>query len=796
MPWIYISILCLLGSLPRATYAVPVSYIERDYTLGRSTFRNILETSASSTMPSVFVVDMATYSGGASNFTVTSGSSTVYVKTEKSGLPASNDSIGDQGGRGYTNWSVPSFSTWSAAEVAGYKISFYSDLAFSTPYLVNAVGIQVNDWGTAGFGANITPDGTYQQGSSIYMKFESTDDASTLRAGTYLSSVGQLEQFVGAVDDSGQFSSVTLVPNGAGEYFGVGSYLMFSTVALNSVGSMPNIIARNNPHLPSGIGVDFNPVFEGGTLLIDSNQEVSNNFSIKNENGWIDPNGHRVVLSGVLSDHGSEVGGIGVGSGLGGIGSGEVILTGQNSYSGPTRIGMGYVLSLQGMNNLIASSEVINSGVMNLLSAPNSVSLPGNYSQESTGRLLINFSPAGTQQKLLVGGSVSLSGALHLLASPGHYSAGRYEVIISNSAGISTDPTVLGEFSALESNLSMYANHSTELEYDNQKVYVVLVPSVADTLSSLGKPAVDLSNYIVRQMSSLALSLRHDCDRFGSEQLCFRTGGSVSNTADSTLDLGKSFFATAYKKNEWEFGVWFEKENASKYQFLTVGEKRPSLGFWAEWHEYPVRYGGWDARISVSHSEHSIALRRPEENSAEAANASTHGYGMGVEFQLGRTFVVEPVAATGEVIPTEWYLRPYVSLTQLWATLGAYQEQGNVFRPLSASKTQSGLTKFSAGVNLLTSNYYYQLGSVAWTAEAEISYAISQRQPRLELAGITGIPTLFLRGPVNQFGALVRAGLQLSLSRDENIYLGAQANRGHFSNDLVYSVMASYQIGR
>ena len=355
----------LLGSASLfsiTAHANPAVFFNDDLNAGLQTF---LDTAAAadaaynSANPSgptqsslIFQLDLSTITGYRFAVTDTLSSQTVYVQTLRAGSAATNTGTGDEGGDGFTNWSVSYLSgDFSSAVSAGYELSFFSDATYTTPYLINAVGLNVSDWGTCCTTNNTTPDGSLANASQIYMLF---DGSSPLLVGGIDAPIAGEEHFVAAIDDRNAFSSVTMVPNGTGEYFGAGGYLVFSTLALNSVPAGSSVvtvgskIGASDTATPDDLDDgSYDPTLDGGTLQFTEDGSVGNDLTVES-GGTLDTGSYDVELSGVIS---------GTNSGpLVKTGSGSLLLTGTNSFDG------GY--QIQG-GTLIGSTTSLTGDVLN-----------------------------------------------------------------------------------------------------------------------------------------------------------------------------------------------------------------------------------------------------------------------------------------------------------------------------------------------------------------------------------------------------------------------------------------------
>jgi hypothetical protein len=118
---------------------------------------------------------------------------------------------------------------------------------FSSP--VNAFGFEVGDWATCCM-TNTRPaavQSTYSvpaTGSGLWISFDG--GAATLPANALSANdnpgyaeANSFTNFIGAIDSSGFFSSVTFFGDGFGEYLVAGGTLRFASVPQGSVGGVP-----------------------------------------------------------------------------------------------------------------------------------------------------------------------------------------------------------------------------------------------------------------------------------------------------------------------------------------------------------------------------------------------------------------------------------------------------------------------------------------------------------------------------------------------------------------------------
>jgi hypothetical protein len=171
-------------------------------------------------------------------------SATVTVTRPNGGAASPSSSIYSSGSISLSggSWDI-SPSSSSGDPIPGYG----SGLTFTFSSPVNAFGFEVGDWATcctySTRPSGIVSDyGVPANGSGLWIAFDG--GAATLPANALSSSDNpgyaaaySYTNFIGAIDSSGFFSSVTFFGDGFGEYLLVGGTLRFASVPQGSVGS-------------------------------------------------------------------------------------------------------------------------------------------------------------------------------------------------------------------------------------------------------------------------------------------------------------------------------------------------------------------------------------------------------------------------------------------------------------------------------------------------------------------------------------------------------------------------------
>ena len=165
--------------------------------------------------------------------------------------------------------------------------------------------------------------------------------ASSVSAGTYADVLQGFSSLSGITGTAGSYSgynySLVADTTHAGDW-----NLVFTPQSTNMTAGSTGLL--------SAVGSTVNPVFDGGTLRIDTAGTNATAFTVTANNGRLDTYGNAANLSGNIADSASGVHGkltiVNSGSG------GSVTLSGNNTYSGGTEVDAGANLSIGSANNI------------------------------------------------------------------------------------------------------------------------------------------------------------------------------------------------------------------------------------------------------------------------------------------------------------------------------------------------------------------------------------------------------------------------------------------------------------
>ncbi|MFT4174731.1 MAG: autotransporter-associated beta strand repeat-containing protein, partial [Rhodocyclaceae bacterium] len=400
-----VAVMTALAAIATPSFAVPVVYFQ---TIADG--RNYFDTTVNSYADNGGNITTDTVSGLTSGTSWTVGNITITPTNGSArGIDASYLSAAPSLNGSSTGQAI-SMSA-SGSDPAG------SGLTFSFASAVNAFGIELGDWGTCCYP------------SSLYIQFGNNgvwETAQLIGTATARTDVpehpNRTYTFIGAINDTATFNEVRIYGNGDGDALYAGGVIRTGVVTLNSVpasaGSStqnpggvidPNQSAYSTNDLTNGT---ISPVFDGGTLRVDSSASFAQDITVKNSGGTIDINGNHSTFSGVIADDTGASGSLTITNGANG---GTIRLTGENTYTGGTIIDNGAALVVgDGSTHGSIVGNVVNNGAIAFDRADN-ISFDGNISgsgllvQQGPGTLVLTGNNSYAGGTVVAGGTVSVS---------------------------------------------------------------------------------------------------------------------------------------------------------------------------------------------------------------------------------------------------------------------------------------------------------------------------------------------------------------------------------------------------
>ncbi len=198
-----------------------------------------------------------------------------------------------------------------------------------------------------------------------------------------------------------------------------------------------NLIVQNTTLLTNGAMLTINPggtfvtnnmTLDGATIADNANTTLAFPIFITKNNGtFISGSNNTFTLPGNISGSGAFIK----------QGSGNLILSGYNTYSGGTDINEGKLTingTVSGPVNInpagilsgtgVIQGNVLNNGIVLPGTPGSTLTIQGNYNSTPSGTTGIEVNPQGLSSHLLVQGTAFLDGPLSVTFDPGMYSVG------------------------------------------------------------------------------------------------------------------------------------------------------------------------------------------------------------------------------------------------------------------------------------------------------------------------------------------------------------------------------------
>lgn len=280
--------------------------------------------------------------------------------------------------------------------------------------------------------------------------------------------LGGAAQIVGDIDGGSGDSTLSIVPGAGNAFTYAGSIANFSAVTLGA-----GTVTLNGASTYTG-----DTTLQGGILQLGNSQAIGSGRLLAGSGSTVVyANGISLANAVVLQGDGTwEVDGddaatqSGAITGVGGLrktGSGSLLLSGVNTYTGTTTVAAGTLIigddaspsatvagNIQVSNGAILrghgsiGGNLVNDGTVAPGGSIGTLSVSGNYTQSRDGTLSIEATSTGASSQLAVTGKAALDGSTVVLAQAGNWMPQTSYTILTAGQGIS------GQFAGATSSLA------------------------------------------------------------------------------------------------------------------------------------------------------------------------------------------------------------------------------------------------------------------------------------------------------------------------------------------------------
>lgn len=369
-------------------------------------------------------------------------------------------------------------------------------------------------------------------------------------------------------------------------YAGSGLYGPVSTADIMPVST----IAAGQTYFLSNVGTSVIPAFTGGTLQVDTNgQSYGQNFTLDGSTtNRLDQRGNSALLTGVLSDALPGTPGqlVIANSGSGG----SIVLSGASTYTGPTTVEAGAMLTVNGSivspltvggvlggTGTVGATTISSGGTLAPGSPIGAMNVAGNLSFAPGSAYVVGVSPSAAD-RTNVAGIATLQGTTRALFTPGTYSPRGY-VLLSAAGGRS------GTFGNLDT-VGLPDGFLASLAYTSTDVQLTLTAALGmgTTLSANQSAVAGAINNGFNTGNSLPRGLSALFSQSGAalaSSLNTLSGEAQSGVQVSTFAFGNQFLNTLLASG----GGTGPQQQAVQYASLTASETTAE----------PRRLRGWVA---------------------------------------------------------------------------------------------------------------------------------------------------------------------------------------------------------
>ncbi|HWR01223.1 MAG TPA: autotransporter outer membrane beta-barrel domain-containing protein [Chlorobaculum sp.] len=454
------------------------------------------------------------------------------------------------------------------------------------------------------------------------------------------------------------------------------------------------------------------------------------------------------------------------------VASGGILIVGSSEVNNSARLIGNVAVSsgaaLAGHGGITGS--VTNSGTVAPGGSIGTLTVSGNYVQNSGGNLATSITPTGNSV-LAVTGTASLAGSFTIDAGSGTYTKKTYTLL--TSSGLS------GSFSGSSGNLSTYSSLDYYLSYDANNAYLTLRASTVDTQQSLVNNAQALQSIFSMESSVINNGLNYDLPLSEKSNMGIATGARYSRYGTGVLLLG------GFRVNDHvRTGLYLDQGVSSSLPAgIELRQHSPLFGAFGVWQ---ARQDGLGAQMKVAagYNDSDLTVTRPVVGTSDPGSGSTNLVSQAVAL----------VGSYGVHLKGSWIATPYAGIRYTDVKASGYTEAASdtVTSPLSYAGLRQSATTLLAGIRL--GGRLSDRISFNGSAGVEHETNNSSTNYTANSSIISGLNPVVFNTNVNRTRPVASLGATVSIDNRQELAFSAVYREEAFSISSTTSVYGTYTI--
>jgi len=361
----------------------------------------------------------------------------------------------------------------------------------------------------------------------------------------------------------------------------------------------------------------------------------------------------------------------------------------------------------------------------------------------------------------------------------------------ANNVGY-TNGTLLGAVLATNSDLTIYEGYGVAYPFGstfnprdwNGTIFYDFI-SLMNTQASLQANVAALQGVYAIQTGTVNNSLNYDCTNFGSNGICFSTGGRYSNASSSNANTTSAMIIGAYKVNdELRVGGYVDQNlyNIDVANIASIHSNSPLLGVFAVWNQNANRTG-IEVKLSAGHNNSDLNMNRIAIGTSELGKGTTELNAVSGSI----------MASYGFKVLSDWLVSPYVGFRHTSVFSSGYSEQASteVTKPLSYNALAQESTSALIGVRLAGQVYDHTMLQTSAGFEQDIQNS----EDNYTVSGLEGLTAIDFNPNIQRTRAFVSFGASYELGGSHRIGFNAIYRQESFQSVDTKMAYINYSVG-